>query len=91
MKFLDYQVQTQDGDVIRVDLSGNEANVRVMDESNFQSYRAGGQHRCFGRHYRKSPAIITPPHSGQWHVVVDLGRAAGRVRAAVRVLQCAMY
>ena len=41
MKFLDYQVQTEDGDAIRVDLSGSEANVRVMDEGNFQSYRSG--------------------------------------------------
>ncbi len=91
MEFLDCQVQTQDGDVIRVDLSGTEANVRVMDETTFRSFRSGRQPRCLGGHYRQSPVIIAPPHGGHWHVVVDLGGAAGRVSATVRVLQGVTY
>jgi len=87
MNFLDYPVSTQPGDVIQVFLTGNAANVFVMDESNFQSYRAGRPYRYYGGYFTRSPALITVPAPGNWHVVVDLGGLAGHVNAAVRVLQ----
>ncbi len=33
------------GEVVEVTLSGNAANVRLMDSSNFHSFRSGRQHR----------------------------------------------
>ena len=87
MNSMDYEVSTQAQDVIRVSLSGNAANVRVMDNSNFQSYRSGRQHRYYGGHYRQSPVIIRPPSPGHWHVVVDLGGYPGHVNAAVDVIR----
>ncbi len=46
MQFTQYDLgQKQGGEVVEVSLSGSAANVRLMDSSNFQSYRAGRQHR----------------------------------------------
>lgn len=88
MKFLHFDAWTETGDVIRVDLEGSEANVLVLDDSNFNSYRHGSPLQLYyGGHYRQSPVFITPPSTGPWHVVVDLGGGAGSVRAQVRVLQ----
>lgn len=86
MKFLHYQVQTSGRETIRVDLQRSAANVRIMDTANFNNYRRGLRHRYYGGHYRTSPAVITAPHAGTWHVVVDLGGYAGRVSASVSIV-----
>ncbi len=86
MQFLNSEVNTRSGDIIQVHLDGTEANVLVMDESNFQSYRSGRQFHYHGGHYRQSPVNIPAPAEGRWHVVIDLGGYGGSVKAAVRVI-----
>jgi hypothetical protein len=86
MEFLHSQVETRSGNAIEVSLEGNAANVLVMDSSNFSSYRRGGRIHYYGGHFTRSPAIIRPPSSGTWHVVIDLGGRRGHVRASVRVI-----
>lgn len=86
MKFLDSEVDAQSGDIIHVRLSGTEANVLVMDQSNFQNYRSGRQFRYFGGHFKRSPVNIPAPAAGHWHVVIDLGGYGGSVEAAVTVI-----
>jgi hypothetical protein len=65
------------------------ANVRVLDGSNFSSFRSGRGHRYVGGPAQRSPVRLAAPHAGHWHVVVDLGGYAGSVRAGVRVLRAA--
>jgi len=86
MKFIHSTVTTEEGDAIRVTLRGTEANVMVMDDINFRSYRSGGRFTYFGGHYKQSPAVIRPPLSGHWNVIVDLGGRSGEVRAVVSVI-----
>jgi hypothetical protein len=86
MKFLHSRLETEDGDAILVKLSGTEANVQVMSDSDFRNYRSHGKYSYFGGHYRRSPAIIRPPSGGWWNIVIDLGGAGGRLEAAVSVL-----
>ncbi|MEO7724979.1 MAG: DUF1883 domain-containing protein [Chthoniobacterales bacterium] len=73
------------GEIVVVTLSGSAANVRLMDSSNFQSYRAGRSHRYHGGLAERSPVRLGIPHSGNWHVTVDLQGLRGTVRAGVRV------
>lgn len=73
------------GEVVEVTLS-SQANVKLMDSSNFANYRHGGQHRYFGGHAKQSPFRLQVPGAGHWHVAVDLGGYGGSVRAGVRVL-----
>lgn len=86
MKFLHYEVDTGPGDTIQVTLD-KQANVKVMDGTNFQRYRRGERHTYYGGRVTNSPANITPPHQGHWHVTIDLGGHRGTVRASVRVLR----
>jgi hypothetical protein len=86
MNFIHSRVEIEDGDAIYVTLRGNEANVMVMSDGDFRSYRSGGRFTYYGGHYLRSPAIIRPPMSGSWNVVVDLRGYAGRVDASVRVI-----
>jgi hypothetical protein len=74
------------GTVIEVTLSGSAANVRLLDSSNFQSYRAGRQHRYYGGRITRSPARLVIPHAGHWYVTVDLQGLRGQTRSSIRVV-----
>lgn len=74
------------GDVVEVTLSGSAANVRLLDSSNFSNYRNGRQHRYLGGLAQQSPVRIPIPHSGVWHVVVDMQGLKGTVNASTRVI-----
>ncbi len=76
----------QAGDVVEVTLSGNAANVRLLDSSNFQSYRSGRQHRYVGGLATRSPVRLQIPNAGHWHVAVDMQGLGGTTRAAFRVI-----
>jgi hypothetical protein len=88
MDFIKYEFDAGPDDVIEVSLSG-QANVRLLDSSNFQSYRAGRQHRYFGGLAKVSPFRLRPPHGGHWFVVIDLGGYSGSIRHAARLISAA--
>lgn len=87
MRFTHYDLgHKSGGEVVEVTLSGNAANVRLMNSLNFQSYRSGRKHRYYGGHAIKSPVRLQIPHSDHWHVTVDLGGYGGSVRSSIRIL-----
>ena len=88
MNFLKYEFEAGPDDVIEVSLSG-QANVRLLDSPNFQSYRAGRGHRCIGGLAKVSPVRLRPPHRGHWFVVIDLGGYRGNVQASARLVSAA--
>ncbi len=88
MKYLYYEVNVGVNDAIEVTLS-SQANVRLMDSSNYSSFRAGRAYRYYGGLAKVSPAILHAPSSGNWYVVVDLGGYSGNVRASVAVQRAA--
>jgi hypothetical protein len=86
MNYLHYELDLKTGDVVEVTLD-KQANVRLLDETNFSSYRRGVRHTYHGGLAKQSPARLTVPRPGHWHLVVDLGGYAGAVKASVRTLQ----
>jgi hypothetical protein len=74
------------GELVQFTLSGNSANCRLIDSSNFSNYRNGRQHRFHGGRATKSPVTFAVPNSGNWHAVVDMQGLGGRVNASIRVL-----
>lgn len=86
MNFLHYEFDLATDDVVEVTLD-KQANVRLLDDSNFAAFRSGQQHRYHGGLAKSSPVRLAAPHAGHWHVVVDLGGYSGTVRASARVLQ----
>lgn len=87
MNFNHYDLGNQlRGAVVEVTLSGNAANVRLMDSSNFQNYRSDRRHKYYGGLIRRSPARLVIPHSGHWHVTVDMQGLRGQTRSSVRVI-----
>lgn len=87
---MQYQVydlhQCSKGEQVQVTLSGNAANVRLMDSSNYNNYKHGRRHSYYGGLMRRSPSVLTIPRSGHWYVTIDLGGLRGSVRSSVRKL-----
>lgn len=91
MKFAHYNLGYQSrGIAVEVTLSGSAANVRLLDNSNFQNYKRGQRHRYYGGLAKRSPVRLVVPHSGHWHVTVDLQGLRGQVRSSIRILPNAL-
>ena len=87
MNFTHYDLgYKQSGDVVEVVLQGSAANVRLMDGSNFNSYKSGRNHRYVGGLAKSSPVRLAVPSSGHWHVAVDMQGLRGQVRSSMRVI-----
>ncbi|MBV7469318.1 DUF1883 domain-containing protein [Aeromonas sp. sif0611] len=90
MNFLKYDLgNLKRGEVVEVTLTSG-ANVRLMDSSNFSSYKNGRKHRFYGGLAKKSPIRIAVPNSGHWYVAVDMQGLRGSTNASVRVLPGAL-
>ena len=87
MKFQQYDLgQLKGGEIVQVTLQGSAANVKLMDSSNFMSYKSGRRHKYYGGHVTRSPYKVSVPNSGRWYVTIDLGGYAGQIKSAVNVL-----
>lgn len=84
VQFIDIDLgHCEAGDIAEVTLSAG-ANVRLMDNSNFNAYRNGRAHRYQGGLAKQSPVRLQIPASGHWHVAVDMQGLRGTVRAGGR-------
>ena len=86
MKFIHNDLgQRRAGEIVEITLTSG-ANVRLMDSSNFSSYKNGRSHRYIGGLAQKSPVRLEIPRSGRWHVAIDMQGLRGTTRASVRML-----
>jgi hypothetical protein len=58
-----------------------------MDDNNFERFRDGDEHTCYGGHYTHFPARIAVPSSGNWNIVLDLGGGSANIRYGFNVLK----
>ena len=87
MNFTHYDLgQRTRGQIIEVTLKGSAANVRLMDASNFSSYKSGRSHRYTGGLVKRSPYNLQIPQTGRWHITVDMAGLRGTVRSSIRTL-----
>ena len=90
MKFSYYDLgQRKKGEVVEVRLSA-AANVRLMNSSNYSSFKNGKRHHYYGGYVKRSPYRISIPSSGYWYVTIDLGGYAGTVKHSVEILPGAL-
>lgn len=82
--------QRKRGEIVEVQISGNAPNVRLMDSSNFQSFKRGKNHRYVGGLVKRSSVQLQVPRSGHWYLVLDYGGLRGRGRVSVQVLPGAL-
>ncbi|MFN8263790.1 MAG: DUF1883 domain-containing protein [Chitinophagales bacterium] len=91
MKYLVWDLkQLKRGERVKVTLTGNAANVRLMDSSNYNNYKSGRSHNYAGGLVTKSPVVLGVPSSGHWFLTVDMQGLRGSTNATVQVLPSAL-
>ena len=86
MQFTHYKLgHVVGGSIVEMTFQGRAANARLMDQSNFNNYVAGRQHRYHGGLAKSSPVRLPVTHCGKWHVTVDVQGQRGTVRSRMRV------
>jgi len=86
MGYLHYELTLEAKEKVQVTLD-HAANVMLLDAANYTQYRLGKDCDFYGGYAKQSPVVLSPPHRGHWHVVIDLGGKGGTVRANVAVVQ----
>ncbi|WP_432414721.1 DUF1883 domain-containing protein [Chromohalobacter israelensis] len=90
MKFIHNDLgQRKAGEIVEVTLTSG-ANVRLINNSDFASYRQGRRHHYIGGLAKKSPLRLQIPNNGHWHVAIDMQGLRGSTKAGVRVLPGAL-
>ena len=91
MKFIHTDLGNLDkGRIVEIVLTGNAANVQLLDSTNFNNYKNGRRYHYTGGLAKQSPVRLAVPHSGHWHVAIDMNGLRGTVNASVRVLPTAL-
>lgn len=86
MDFAKYDLgRLESGSTVVVTLKGSAANVRLMDSSDFTSYKNGRKHKYIGGLVKRSPIRLQVPKSGHWYVTVDMIGLKGSARSSVNV------
>lgn len=71
-RFLQFDLhQCKTGERIKISISGNSVNLRLMDSSNLMNYKNGRRYSFVGGRAVKSPVILGIPHAGHWYLVAD--------------------
>ncbi|MGB2964023.1 MAG: DUF1883 domain-containing protein [Anaerolineales bacterium] len=87
MDFVHYDLNhLSTDDIVEVSLD-KQANVRLLDQSNFNKYKKGQTHTCLGGLAKSSPICLSPSHSGHWYIVIDLGSYTGSIKSSVRTIK----
>lgn len=90
MDFTHYKLgHQQRGAAFEVTLSSG-ANVRLMNDSNFNAYRRGQRHTYHGGLVNRSPYRLVIPSSGTWHVTVDVAGLRNGTRSSIRQVPSAL-
>lgn len=85
MKHLHFPITASAGNIVVVSLD-SQANVRLLDSSNYSRYCRGERHEFYGGLARVSPLRLRVPRTGEWHLAIDLGGYAGAVRAGIKLI-----
>ena len=88
MQFVHWREYLNAGETVVVNCS-HRCNVRLMSDSDFESYRRGSAHHYFGGHYERLPARIAAPSCGYWNVTLDVGGDSASIRHSMTVLKAA--
>ena len=86
MQFLHFALSAGPDNIIQVNFD-RRANVRLMDELNYQKYRMKKRYVFSGGLYDPPRIDLRPSLKGKWHVIVDLEGLGGDVRASVDILR----
>lgn len=87
MKYTVYDLGNKKrGEIVEIKLVGSDANVKLMDAFNYESYKNGLYYKYIGGVANRSPVRIQIPSSGYWFVTIDMQGLKGTVKSSIQVM-----
>ena len=79
--------QRQRGDIVQFTLSGSQANIGLLDSSNYSAFKNGRNFRGVVRLATGSPVRLAIPGSGHWYGVIYVPPGyTGQVRGSIGLM-----
>jgi len=85
LEYIYNEIQAREGTIVEVTLD-RQANVRLLDPTNYSRFKSGQKCRGYGGQVLRSPLRLQVPSSGTWYVVIDLGGSGGTIRHSVQII-----
>jgi Domain of unknown function (DUF1883) len=85
LEYIYSEIQAHEGTIVEVALD-QQANVRLLDPTNYQLFKSGQQHQYYGGRALRSPIRLPVPSRGRWYIVIDLGGHGGTIRHNIRLI-----
>lgn len=73
------------GDTVEVALVKTTAFVRLLNDSEFNNYKAKKSYRFIGGLPKESPVILQIPNYGHWHVVLDQNGDPCHIESKIKI------
>lgn len=86
MNFIHSRECLNEGDVVVLNCD-TQCNFMLTNDVNFSAYRRGGQFRYYGGHFKRFPARIVVPETGNWNITIDLGGGQAQIRYSLNVIR----
>jgi len=80
------ELHLEAGDAVEIAID-HQANVMLLTDIGYSNYCSGSGFEYLGGNYTRSPILLVAPHTGHWHVVIDLGGQGGSIRHGIRVIR----
>jgi len=84
MNYIHKELTLTPNDCVSVTLD-KQANVLLLDSSNYQNYRNRRKYTYYGGLATQTPYNLSAPRTGTWHLIIDTGGRGGSVRYSINV------
>ena len=85
MRFIHQRRALSKGDIVQVDCDA-QCNFMLLSDADYAAYQRVRPFKYCGGTFKRFPARITVPETGDWNVVIDLAGAKGEIRYNITIV-----
>ena len=73
------------GEIVQLDCT-EQCNFMLLNDANYAAYRNVRRFHYLGGTFKRFPARITVPESGDWNIIIDLAGATAEVQYNITIV-----
>ena len=85
MRFVHQRRHLNEGDIVQVDCDA-QCNFMLLSDADYAAYQRVRPFKYCGGTFKRFPARITVPETGDWNIVIDLAGARQEIRYNITVV-----
>ena len=85
MRFIHQRRQLNKGDIVQLDCD-TQCNFMLLSDPDYIAYQRVRPFRYCGGTFKRFPAQIAVPESGDWNIIIDLAGAKGEIQYNITIV-----